>query len=351
MPPNYFDGADRGSSIIRSEEVLLPEYLPDEILHREKELQAIADSIKPLLQRRTSNNLFIHGSSGSGKTTCMKYLLKQLSEQSSGALPVYVNCWENPTQMSVYNRIIEEMRLPLPRRGLATDEIFDRIMQFTKNYKKPILLVLDEMDGLRHDKLLYVVSRSNEQRLTFGIIGISNNKTLLSKLDSRIRSSLRFSEMEFRPYSEEQIVSILRMRAERALEPGSFDDKLLLKIARSADDGSARVALERLWKAAKHAEKSNKPKIMLQDLEDILSSEPSFKMPELKLTSEEMLIVEILRAGELESSDLYDKFIQKVPKTKRQIRNYLELLEKKGIVYSRELDGEGMLKPKVFRLK
>jgi cell division control protein 6 len=349
--PNFFDGADRGSSIIKAEEVLLPDYMPDELLHRDRELQAIADAIKPLLGRRTPYNLFIHGSSGSGKTTCVKYILKQLSEHSSGVLPVYVNCWENPTQMSVYNRIIEEMRLPLPRRGLATDEIFDRIMQYVRNYKKPILLVLDEMDGLRHDKLLYVVSRSNEQRLTFGIIGISNNKALLSRLDSRVRSSLRFSEMEFRPYSEEQLLSILRIRAERALEPGSFDGRLLTKVVRSVEDGSARVALERLWKAAKYAEKAGHQKVMLQDVEDILAEEPAFKLPELKLSTEEMLIVELLRGGELESSELYGRFIKKIPKTKRQIRNYLDLLEKKGIVESRELPAEGMLKPKVFRLK
>jgi Fe2+ or Zn2+ uptake regulation protein len=74
-------------------------------------------------------------------------------------------------------------------------------------------------------------------------------------------------------------------------------------------------------------------------------------MSELKLTSEEMLIVDILRKSELESSDLYEKFIEKVPKTKRQIRNYLELLEKKGIIESEELEGEGMLRPRVFRLK
>ena len=349
--PNYFDGADRGSSIIQSEEVLLPDYMPDELLHREQELQAIADAIKPLLGRRTPNNLFVHGSSGSGKTTCVKFLLKQLSEHSSGVLPVYVNCWENPTQMAVYNRIIEEMRLPLPRRGLATDEIFDRIMQFAKNYKKPILLVLDEMDGLRHDKLLYVVSRANEQKLTFGIIGISNNKELLSRLDSRIRSSLRLSEMEFKPYSEEQLMSILRVRATRALSPGSFDDRLLAKIVRSVEDSSARVALERLWKAAKHADKAGRPKIMLQDVEDTLALEPSFKLPELKLSSEEMLIVEILKGGELESSELYGRFIRKIPKTKRQIRNYLDLLEKKGIVGSSELPAEGMLKPRVFKLR
>jgi cell division control protein 6 len=349
--PNYFDGAEREPGIILDESVLLPDYMPDEPLHRERELQAIADSIKPLLTRRTPQNLFIHGPSGTGKTTCIKHILRQLTEHSSAVLPVYVNCWANPTQMAVYNRIVEEMRLPLPRRGLGADEIFDRILQYVKNYNKPILLVLDEMDGLRHDKLLYVAARSNEQQLTFGIIGLTNNKALLAKLDSRIRGSLRFSEMGFGRYSEEQLLSILRTRAERALSPGSYDERLLLKVVRSADDASARVAIERLWKAAKHAEKAGSRKIMLQDLEDTLSQEPAFKLPELKLSSEELLLIEILKGGELDSSDIYGRFVKSFPKTKRQIRNYLELLEKKGIVESRELDAEGILRPKTFRLK
>jgi archaeal cell division control protein 6 len=349
--PNYFDGTDPERGLILSEDVLLPDYVPDGILHRERELQAVADSIKPLLSRRTPANLFIHGTSGTGKTTCVKYLLKQLAEHSSAVLPVYVNCWANQTQMSVYNRIVEEMRLPLPRRGLAADEIFDRILQYSKNYKKPILLVLDEMDGLRNDQLLYVASRSNEQRLTFGIIGLSNNKALLARLDSRVRGSLRFSEMEFARYSEEQLAAILRVRAERALSPGSFDERLLAKIARSVDDGSARVAIERLWKAAKRAEKAGRQKIMLQDLEDVMGDEPKFKLPELQLSSEELLLVEILKSGELGPSELYDRFRAKVPRTKRQIRNYLESLENKGLVVSREAAGDGMLKPKFFRLK
>ncbi len=348
---NYFDGIERGKSIIADEEPLLPDYLPDEILHRERELQAIADSIKPLLSRRTPDNMFIHGPSGCGKTSCVKYILKQLLEHSSNVLPVYVNCWENPTQMAVYNKIIEAMRLPLPRRGLATDEIFDRIMQFAKNYNKPILLVLDEMDGLRHDKLLYVVARANEQRLTFGIIGISNNKSLLANQDARVRSSLRFSEMGFREYSGEQLLSILRTRAGRALSPGSYDERLLSKIAGSVEDGSARIALERLWKAAKRAERAERQKISLQDFEDALSESPEFKMPELKLSTDEELIVELLRSGPLSSSDLYDKFLKRIPKTKRQIRNYIELLEKKGIIVSEEVEAEGMLKPRMLKLK
>jgi cell division control protein 6 len=252
--------------------------------------------------------------------------------------------------MSVYNRIIEEMRLPLPRRGLASDEIFVRITQYVRNYKKPVLLILDEMDGLIHDKLLYVVSRANEKNLTFGIIGITNNKDLLSDLDSRVRTSLRFSDFEFKEYSEEQLLSILRMRAERALAPGSYDERLLTKVVRSVDNASARVAIERLWKSAKYAEKAGRAKMMLQDVEDVAATEPSFKT-EFNLSTEELLIVEILKEGQMQSSVLYEKFLKKIPKTKRQIRNYIELLEKKGIIESENLEGEGMLRPRVIRLK
>ena len=347
--PNYFDGTEDDQLIIRSEEVLLPDYMPDELVHRSRELQVIADSIKPLIKRRTPDNLFIYGHSGSGKTTCVKYIIKQLLEHSSAVLPVYVNCWQNQTQMSVYNQIIEAMRLPLPRRGLATDEIFVRITQYVRNYRKPILLILDEMDGLRDDKLLYVVSRANEHHLMFGIIGISNNNELLSKLDPRVRSSLRFSDMDFGQYSEEQLISILKTRAERALGPGTYNDRLLTKIARSTEDGSARVAIERLWKSAKHAEKARHDRIMLQDVEDVIAAEPPFRLPN-NLSTEELLIVELLEEKDLGSSELYERFTKKIPKTKRQIRNYIELLEKKGVVKSEDLGKEGMLSPKIFRL-
>ncbi|NYZ73522.1 hypothetical protein H0O00_00090, partial [Candidatus Micrarchaeota archaeon] len=245
----------------------------------------------------------------------------------------------------------EEMRLPLPRRGLAADEVFDRIMQFIRNYKKPVLLILDEVDGLEDDKLLYAVSRSNEKQLSFGIVTITNNKNFLAKLDSRVRSSLRFSEMEFREYSEEQLAGILRTRAVKALAPGTYDEKLLLKIARSVEDGSARIVLERLWKAAKHAESAGRQKIMLQDLEDIISERPGFKLAELGLAPEESLVLELLKSGELDASAIYERFIEKMPKTKRQIRNYLEMLEKKKLIVSRELESEGTMRPKAYRLK
>jgi len=346
---NLFDDDAQECVLIRREEVLLPDYLPDELLHRSDELQAIADAVKPLLRKRDSDNLFIRGKSGTGKTSCAKFVMKQLSEHSPNVLPVYVNCWENPTKSSVFNRIIEAMELPLPRRGLGPDELFDRMLQFIRNYSKPVLLVLDELDGLQHEDLLYLVARANEKPgILFGIIGISNNPGFLSKLDPRVRSSLRFSEMEFREYSEEQLFSILKERATLGLAEGSYDEKLLRKIARSVDDGSARIALERLWKAAKHAEGRGSRNIMLQDLAD---SEDGIRPGAVPSEIEEM-VVKKLKEGQSTSSKLYESL--GIDRSKRQFMNYLYLLEKKGVIIMDEqpqAGGNEKFRPRVCRLK
>ncbi|MBI5227514.1 AAA family ATPase [Candidatus Micrarchaeota archaeon] len=367
---NYFDEGIFRDSIIQKEEFLLPDYLPDEILHRERQLQAMADALRPLVKKSPAINLFIHGPAGVGKTTSIKYILKQLSDSSTNLLIVFVNCWQTPTQLGIYNRIIDEMKLPLPRRGLAADEIFDKILSYMRNYNRPVIIVLDDVDGLEHQEVLYSISRSNDSgsndsrsndsKIIFAILAVANNKNYLAQLDFRIRSSLRFSELEFRSYSAEELFSIIKLRAEAALVPGSYDDKLLLKIANSTEGGSARRAIELLWKAAKHADGSEKKTIMIQDLEDVLAESASASIkPELKtsLSKEEQLIVGLLNKSEkgLESSELYGKFIAKIPKSKRQIRNYLDLLEEKGIIVSKDAaqaEGkESIMKSRIFSLK
>ena len=347
----FFEDSPDGPAIIVREEVLLPDYLPDELMHRNAELQTIADAVKPLLRKREPNNLLIHGKSGTGKTSCVKSIMKQLSEHSPSVLPVYVNCWECPTRAAVFNRILEAMQLPVPRRGLAADELLDKALQYIRNYSKPVLLVLDELDGLEEEELLYVIARSNEKPgIIFGIIGITNNPSFLSGLDPRTRSSLRFFELAFRDYSDEQLFAILKERAGAGLASGSWDERLLKKISAGVDDGSARIAIERLWKAARRAEDSGKSKIMLQDLAD--SENEAGVRPGAALTPIESKIVELLRQGEKDTDALYS--LLKIDKSKRQFMNYLSQLEDKRIIELGEqpsAGGEERFRPKVCRLK
>ncbi|MBI5223588.1 AAA family ATPase [Candidatus Micrarchaeota archaeon] len=353
---NYFSAdtdTDSYGQIIVNEEMLLPQYLPEEVIGREKEMEMIASSVKPLVKKRAAENLFVFGSSGIGKTTCVKNILRQLKGHTNAVIPVYVNCWENNTQLAVYNRILDEMRLPIPRRGLATDEVFDQILNFAKKEDKRILLILDDLDGLKGAELLYVIGKANEKGVVFGVIGISNSKDMLANMDNRIRSALHFGEMEYHRYDEEQLTRILKMRSEKALRSGSCDERVLTKIARSIEDGSARVAIERLWRAARSAEKAQRSKIMIQDVEDIILEKSEFKLGELNLAEEEKYILELLQKsnGEARSPEIYEKFEEKYKLTKRQIRNYIESLEKKGLIESADLPSEGMLKTKLLKLK
>jgi len=347
---NLFDEDSYESAIITREEVLRPDYIPEGLLYRDAELKAIAEAVKPLLKKRDCDNLLIHGKSGTGKTSCVRSVMKQLSDHSPVVLPVYINCWETPTKVAVFNKVIESMELPLPRRGIAADEAFSKVLEFMKNYSKPVLLVLDELDGLAHDDLLYIVARANEKPgIVFGIVGISNNPAFLSKLDARIRGSLRFSEMQFKEYSEEQLFHILKDRASIGLSDGSWDEKLLQKIAREVPDGSARMAIERLWKSAKHAENAGKGKITLQDLADS-DGDPIIR-PGAKVTDIECMIIEKLRSGEKDTNALFEAL--GADKSKRQFMNYLAQLEKKGMILMEIQDvksGESYL-PKVCKLK
>lgn len=346
---NYFSETGEGPSIIAKEEVLLPDYVPDSVLYRHSELQEISDSIKPMLKKHRGHNLFIHGPSGTGKTLCIKYLIEQLEKHSSSVLPVYVNCWKDYTRMAVYNRITEKMKLPLPRRGLATDEIFDRITSYMENYEKPVMMVLDEMDGLKSSELLYSLGRT--EKVVFGIIGISNDKRAVASLDARIRSSLRFSTMEFREYSSEQLFGIIRGRAERGLVPGSYNERILKKIAQSIERGSARIAIEVLWKSARIAEKKEKKTIDSEDLEKALENLSFYKKTEHNLSEEEKLIIEILENGPLKSKEIYRLFSEKMKLSDRQIRNYLDLLEKKKIIKSEKKETPGKFSSKKFSLR
>ncbi|MCX6773066.1 MAG: AAA family ATPase [Candidatus Micrarchaeota archaeon] len=162
-----FDTANDANSIISREEALRPDYVPTEALHRTNEMETIASSIKPMIGGQSCSNLFICGPTGTGKTTCMKLVANQLRESTSKVIPVYVNCWERPTKMGVYFEITEVLKLLLPRRGLAADEVFEKILETMRRENLAILLILDELDSLVYKKqeaFLYNVSRAGAER-------------------------------------------------------------------------------------------------------------------------------------------------------------------------------------------
>ena len=343
---NLFE--DIGTSrIILNEKYLYQEYSPTEIFNRDKEINQIASNIKSFIKLKTPQHLFVYGSPGTGKTTCAQHVTQQLEEYTTSIIPLYINCWEHSTSLSIYSEIATALRLPIPRRGVAKDEVASRILEMLKKDRKFFVLVLDELDGLVKQGIdfLYFASRSP----FLSIVGISNQMDFLANLDNRVRSSLQFSTLEFKEYSYLDLKTILMDRASKSLLNGSWNVDLIDIIAKKASStGDARFAIGLLLKAAQNAEKRMADKI---ERSDIPASLYDYRWKGAGLSDTELAVLNFLKDGEKTSSEIYDHLSSEgFDLSKRRIRSYLESLVHKDLINQRELQTGSFLKPKMYQL-
>lgn len=334
---NRFQYVCLNARIIKNEPALMAQNLEHENLCRKDDEERIISAIKPIAHGNPCENLFVHGPAGSGKTTMLKHVLDQLKNYNRKVLCLYVNCWYHSTSMAIYTKIADALGEPVSRRGRATDEIFDRIIELMKYQKTPVMLVLDEIDGLmcRDDtRVLHNITRIAPEEALFGLIGISNDKNILSRVHTKTRDQLRFTPFEINGYNKEQLFNLLKARAEIGLIEDSYSDEILGRVAELAYDnnGNGKFALEILWKSAKHAESKGNTILSLEDIEDVHSL-VNAKEPALR--EEELLILDILKGGQKTSSELYWLFQKKLWISRRQICNYVVGLERKGVIETR----------------
>lgn len=339
---NFGIDISKKQRIILDESALLPRFSQDAHLrYCESETQRILTSINRLSMGNPSDNLFVYGPSGSGKSTLVKSTISKICENRR-LLSIYVNCWRYSTSMSIYAKIADALGEPVSRRGRASDEVFDRIVGLMKDSKRPVLLVLDEIDALvRYDdaRILHNIASVDEDRVLFGIIAISDNENLLSKLPQKTRDILGFTKIEVPPYSRDELLRLLKSRASIGLQPGAYDDSIIEEIADIGvlANGSARIALKTLWRVARSSEDKGLGCITKNELGPIKSN---LELDRVDLSSEEIAIIDLLEDGPISSSRLYSKFSLRIPKTKRQIRNYLHFMEEKGIIETRYVRGK-----------
>ncbi|MEM2137687.1 MAG: AAA family ATPase, partial [Candidatus Anstonellaceae archaeon] len=97
MPQNIFRAASssRENRIFRDESALSPEFLPEELPGREREIKELVYCLQPAAENRQPQHSLLLGPPGTGKTSASRFVLKHLSEYSQRPLPVYINCWES----------------------------------------------------------------------------------------------------------------------------------------------------------------------------------------------------------------------------------------------------------------
>ncbi len=343
MPTNIFAKIS-ASNIFKDERYLYPEYIPEKLPFREAQIEEIAYALKPALRGGKPQNLFIYGESGTGKTVTAKYVLRELEEYTSKAKGIYINCFEYNTRNAILNKLCLALGRAVPRRGIATDEVYAELLSALKRTSVVPIVVLDEVDQLVSNRnislLLYDLLRIVEhQQAYIGIIMISNNAELLAMLDSRVRSSLLSKEILFEPYTPMQLKQILKERAKYAFFENALDKEVINVAAAYAakHKGDARIAIESLLIAGRIAENENASKVTLAHLRKAFEQiKPrALQKAEPFLDPHEKQILAILcRHEPLFSGKLYELYCKQVkqPITERSFRKKLNRLAELNLI-------------------
>ncbi len=85
-------------SCFQAERSSFPDYIFNNLPHREKEIKTVSSIINSTLKNPSSvSNVFIYGSLDTGKTASVKFIFRKLEEETS-AFTVYLNCFKVNTR-------------------------------------------------------------------------------------------------------------------------------------------------------------------------------------------------------------------------------------------------------------
>lgn len=270
---DIFDQYLNNETLFLNREVMRSSYIPDNLPHRTKEIDSLANILTPALKGEAPSNVFIYGKTGTGKTAVVKHLGKELRKKGdqlgTNINFIYLNCAIIDTHyrllQNIANQFMSEWNDHVPFTGWPTDEVYTKLKTMIDKEKSVIIIVLDEVDKLQGDDALYNLTRINTelQNARISIIGISNDLKFTELLDPRVRSSLGEESMIFSPYDATQLKDILDDRAKTALKKDATDDDVIpFCAALSAQEhGDARRALDLLRVATELAERNRAPRV------------------------------------------------------------------------------------------
>ncbi len=325
--------------IIKSSEALTTFFIPSRLVHRDGQLKAIRDSLSPITKNLQPRNAFLFGKPGTGKTCMARYVLEELQNNSS-AKQCYVNCWEARGRFKILYTILERLgqKFSIHRKGMPTDELLDLLKKRLQD--EYFVLVLDEVDQMEDDKVLYDILNIPKTALVL----ISNDPTSLAQLDSRIRSRLASADnIEFPAYTTGEIADILADRASWALVPGAMAKNQFEKIA-GVSNGDARLAIDLLRIISETAENRDMEKIP----DSLIASTVKSALPKARESKKEKnaetlnqyqkAVLDILKSGKMDSGTLYQKLSETVkrqnlePIVDRTFRKYMDRLVQSRLV-------------------
>ncbi len=304
-------------TIFRDRDLFELDHLPEQFLHRESQMNSLKFCIRPALQGGRPVNALCLGPPGTGKTTALLKLFLEIEAHSSRVMPVHINCQMDSTRYSVFYQIYKKLfdHAP-PSSGISFKRIFEKVASATVEQDKVLVVALDDINYLFHEKevdhVLYSLLRAHETvpGARMGVIGVMSELSLSYVLDPRVVSVFQPEEVLFPLYSRPEIKDILGRRAQMGYYPGVMGEDVLEAVVDGAEKaGDLRVGVDLLKRAGLSAEKRASKTISLEDVAASLDRSRlvhlSFALKSLK--EDELKVLRLVaenpsrRAGEIDT--------------------------------------------------
>jgi len=251
------------TDIYRNRDALREDYQPDELVGRDEELDRYKTALQPVINGEQPNNIFLYGKTGVGKTAGTRFLLDHLIEDAARYDDIQLtvkmlNCDGLSSSYQIAARLVNKFRgeaNQISTTGYPRSTVYDMLWEALDECGGTVLIVLDEVDHIEDDSILYQLPRArandNLSKAKIGIIGISNDFSFRDDLSPKVKSSLCEEELQFPAYDARELIQILHQRAEVAFHSDVLEDGVVELCAAygAKDAGDARQSLDLLMKA------------------------------------------------------------------------------------------------------
>jgi len=329
-----------GQTLFKNPQVLSYDFVPKILPYRENEQQYLATSIKPLFRARSGRNLFIHGKPGIGKTAAAKYVCRELNETGHNIKTVYVNCWQENTSYKVLTEICNELEYSFTHNK-KTVELIHVVADILE--ETPVVFIFDEIDKVKDTDFLYHILENISLK---SIFLLTNYKSWLTTLDSRIKSRLTPENVVFEAYNRDETKGILQKRVNHAFYKDVFSQRAFAHIVgESTRLGDIRTGLFLLKESATIAEEKGRTTVTKNDVDVASQKLDEFTIKnsaDLDTVSQDVyMVVKETNGGKI--GYLYDMYKQRKqdPASYKTFQRRVKKLEEAGFVTRERKKGKG----------
>ncbi|QLH78659.1 AAA family ATPase [Halosimplex rubrum] len=219
--------------MISNPHVFEGEYVPDRLLHRDAEQNALARAFEPALRGERPDDVLLYGPHGVGKTALVRHTVSDLQDETDA------NWAHIRTMGETVAEIVREALRQLGGDPGDREPLEDVCLALRERVTDPTVVVLDEADDLNEDVL---------RRLTdvswVGVVPIVHDPEHFRQDldDHRVQHRLTGAGLQLSTYAPAELADILEPRVRKGLR-GGVDRSYLERIA----DRSSGTARNSCW--------------------------------------------------------------------------------------------------------